>query len=430
MLAYSRAASKVISVALAVGSIASARTGIIDMNGDEYADIPLAKRASGWSCLPTMLGGPSSMAYSCIPLASGSQYSISEFLSWGNHLGTAFFPVRNSYPNTTSLAWAGGLNWQTIPVASVTNSSIKVENNNWDGNKSWNGTAKKIAGLFNGDQNTDILYVKLTDESATMAFGSSVARFTSAQLNLPAEMAADLRRSGAKWFVGDVTGDKLDDIVIVDSTVNMGYVGVAISQGGGNFSYRRSDAGQVQTNLGGTSVKNLCFFGDFDGDGKKDLAVMDSRDNSTMPIAYSNGEGGFTVVPSQVGAMNYYASLTGARSIVGDFNGDGVEDIALAGGAGWRSIPVAFGAGNRAFTVTNNAISGMTDLFGDVYGTLVVGDFNKDGKSDIAVVAATGSSIFVASSLGGGNFSHSAYNVPEFQTYAHGYGVFPVIEVR
>jgi hypothetical protein len=41
------------------------------------------------------------------------------------------------------------------------------------------------------------------------------------------------------------------------------------------------------------------------------------------------------------------------KVLVGDFNGDGRTDIALIGGTGWQSIPVAFSNGDGTFTVTN-----------------------------------------------------------------------------
>jgi hypothetical protein len=37
----------------------------------------------------------------------------------------------------------------------------------------------------------------------------------------------------------------------------------------------------------------------------------------------------------------------------GDFNGDGKADLALTGGAGWTTIPVAFSRGDGNFNVAN-----------------------------------------------------------------------------
>jgi hypothetical protein len=45
-----------------------------------------------------------------------------------------------------------------------------------------------------------------------------------------------------------------------------------------------------------------------------------------------------------------------AKPVSGDFNGDGRGDIALTGGTGWYTLPVGFSLGNGAFTVTNTIV--------------------------------------------------------------------------
>ena len=48
-----------------------------------------------------------------------------------------------------------------------------------------------------------------------------------------------------------------------------------------------------------------------------------------------------------------YAQQNGAKPVAGDFNKDGLADIALVGGVGWGSVPVAFSYGDGSFRVTN-----------------------------------------------------------------------------
>jgi len=48
-----------------------------------------------------------------------------------------------------------------------------------------------------------------------------------------------------------------------------------------------------------------------------------------------------------------HAATSGVRALVGDFNGDGRTDIALTGVADWASIPVAFSNGDGTFQVKN-----------------------------------------------------------------------------
>jgi hypothetical protein len=42
--------------------------------------------------------------------------------------------------------------------------------------------------------------------------------------------------------------------------------------------------------------------------------------------------------------------------LLGDFNWDGMTDIALVGGSGWKTLPVAFSNGDGGFRVTNEVV--------------------------------------------------------------------------
>ena len=42
--------------------------------------------------------------------------------------------------------------------------------------------------------------------------------------------------------------------------------------------------------------------------------------------------------------------------MVGDYDNDGLADIALTGGVGWNTLPVAFSNGDGTFHVTNEYI--------------------------------------------------------------------------
>src|ERR1043166_8139599 len=58
----------------------------------------------------------------------------------------------------------------------------------------------------------------------------------------------------------------------------------------------------------------------------------------TLPVAFSTGRSGmFHVYNEAVGDFGNWATLGGVARLVGDFDGDGSADIALAGGSGWIS---------------------------------------------------------------------------------------------
>ena len=65
------------------------------------------------------------------------------------------------------------------------------------------------------------------------------------------------------------------------------------------------------------------------------------------------------------------------RSVVGDFNGDGIPDILASGGQG---LWLFAGKGGGVF---NSGV--LTPIAGVYYYGLVAVDFNGDGKLDVAV---------------------------------------------
>jgi hypothetical protein len=113
------------------------------------------------------------------------------------------------------------------------------------------------------------------------------------------------------------------------------------------------------------------------------------------------------------------AALDVPHLLTGDFNGDGMTDLALTGVPGWDAIPVAFSTGGGQFNST--ALS--TPLFPELAATagvkVVTGDFNGDGKTDLALTGVPEwDSIPVAFSTGGGQFNSTALSTPLFPELA------------
>src|SRR5207302_291573 len=63
--------------------------------------------------------------------------------------------------------------------------------------------------------------------------------------------------------------------------------------------------------------------GDFNGDGKRDLAVA-NLDSNTVSVLLGNGDGTFRAAPTVVVGQSPFSMA------VGDFNGDGKPDLAVA----------------------------------------------------------------------------------------------------
>jgi hypothetical protein len=151
-------------------------------------------------------------------------------------------------------------------------------------------------------------------------------------------------------------------------------------------------AAPFPANSGGAST-----VGDFNGDGIQDIAVV-SGSASTVSILLGNGAGGF-------GAPTPFGTGTGtnpASVAVGDFNGDGKQDLATANfDSSNVSILLGDGAGN--FGAATNFAAGARAR------AVVVGDFNGDGRQDLAVANFNSANVAILLGNGAGSFASPTF---------------------
>ncbi len=145
-----------------------------------------------------------------------------------------------------------------------------------------------------------------------------------------------------------------------------------------------------------TAVAPGLVAGDFNGDGKLDLAGVTLNSTSEQTFL-GNGDGTFRLGgTTPIG----FASSSLVRA---DFNGDGKLDLAAVNQDD-GSVIVLGGIGDGTFAAIPNAFVG----FGAASGTLVAGDFNGDGKIDLAVPTYPLNEVRVAPGSGDGHFVTSA----------------------
>ncbi|HEV3437488.1 MAG TPA: VCBS repeat-containing protein, partial [Gemmata sp.] len=171
-------------------------------------------------------------------------------------------------------------------------------------------------------------------------------------------------------------GFGVDGLKLVDLTGNgtLDLVGfgsgkqffVALGNGDGTFQT------PIVTNVG-QSIQSMDV-GDLNGDGKPDLVLGIGR---SVAVFVNNG------TASVFGSPTYYfwsqqPNAVSSAIVIGDFNGDGKPDLAVADYTG-DAIQILLNQGNGTFgtpTQINNPIQSPT-------GSLLAGDFNNDGNLDL-----------------------------------------------
>ena len=110
--------------------------------------------------------------------------------------------------------------------------------------------------------------------------------------------------------------------------------------------------------------------GDFNGDGIQDLSVANGGSNNAS-VLLGNADGTFSA------AMYFDAGVAPSSVVVGDFNDDLIQDLAVAN-AGSNNVSLLLGNGDGTFQ------PGVNFDVGDGPSSVVVEDFNRDGRLDLA----------------------------------------------
>ena len=278
-----------------------------------------------------------------------------------------------------------------------------------------------VAGDFDGDGRDDVaLTGGASWTTIPIGFSDGTGSFKITNAQVPA-FPVWSRIAGARMLTGDVDGDGRDDLLLTGGA-GWGTIPVAFSNGDGTF--RISNVGVTAFPIWAASPNVQSVTGDFNGDGRTDLALTGGIGWSTVPVALSMGDGSFAVINAEVPAFPTWAQSPGARAVAGDFNGDRKSDIALTGPSGWTTIPIAFSLGSGAFSVTNHVVESFPAWAAVSGARTVVGDFNAEGGDDLLLTGPSGwTTLPMARSRGDGTFAVTNPSVPEFAGWASHSGV-------
>jgi hypothetical protein len=215
--------------------------------------------------------------------------------------------------------------------------------------------------------------------------------------------------------VGDFNGDGHLDLAVANSTagsVSMGTVSIVLGNGDGSFRPGESYAVGIQESDSSAGGQHASLaISDFNGDGRLDIAVANPgampHYKGTVSILLGNGDGTFQP------PLTFSAGFGPVAVAVGDFNGDGKQDLVTA------NLSYDIGRLNtyiweddvRVFLGNGDGTFQPGQAFGEAGNPVAVafGDFNGDGIPDLALAdqlqpQGVGSTVTILLGKGDGNF--------------------------
>jgi hypothetical protein len=186
--------------------------------------------------------------------------------------------------------------------------------------------------------------------------------------------------------VGDFNGDGKPDLAVTDD-VNKQVV-VYLNSGNGSFSSPITTTIQ----MGGLGAGAIVA-GDFNEDGKLDLIVGTVSGSQANIFLAGNGDGTFTQGQTLPGSFGFFSAA------VADINQDSHLDL-IAGGNGTLYVFLGDGHGNFTLQPFTNQ-QGPSNIFLGV----VAGDFNNDSKIDFLATAFSANNLRYFAGNGDGTFA-------------------------
>jgi hypothetical protein len=244
---------------------------------------------------------------------------------------------------------------------------------------------------INGDGNLDLI---ICAESITVMLGNGQGQFTTVSVTtVPYALFV---------AVGDFNLDGKPDLAVSTQA------GLVILPGNGDGTFGPPLPVPAGTDTGAVAV------GDFNHDGKPDLAVAIEH-SASLSILFGNGDGSFQP-PVSYGVGGYPSSV-----VVGPFSAAQSQDLAVANYGSpfqYGTVSVLLDDGTGTFQPAVDSLLGAAPQF------VAVGDFNADGKADLAVADLWSDAISILTGNGDGTFQAPlSYDVPR-QPYALVIGAF------
>ena len=216
---------------------------------------------------------------------------------------------------------------------------------------------------FNGDGHADVVAVpnNFSINEVIVLYGRGGTERFGPQTHFPVGGVAQT------ITVGDLNGDSKPDLAVTLDSFSQppGKVSILLNNGTGGFH-----PPNIVT-IQGSPFRTV--FGDVNNDGKVDIVAAISSFDGHIAVLLGDGAGGFSQAP---GSPFPVFSRNSSAVVVGDFNEDGKRDLAVP--ANISGVDILFGDGTGQFAAGVNTPLNAVSFF------LASGDFNADGHLDLA----------------------------------------------
>jgi hypothetical protein len=323
-----------------------------------------------------------------LPLAEAA--GTNDTLATAQIIGASAYQVSGTLPTVNSVAWyqftlvSGGQMTAAVGPTSAQGLATRL---------ALYGSARELLAQSDGDGGGESpvrieqylqagLYFLAV--SALAGTGSYVLTLTTKAGNQPGS-PLDVGWSPGAVATGDLYGNGWNDLVVANQSDVT--VSVLLNNGDGTFTVQ--DTPQVGQNPSAVALA------DVDGNGKQDLIVANAGD-WTVSVLRGSGDGTFQA------QHTFVVGSSPAAVALADANGDGKPDIVVAN-ADDNTVSVlrnttAPGASAPGFA------SQQTFATGSSPASVALGDFNEDGLADIAVANQGDGTVSVLLGNGDGTF--------------------------
>jgi hypothetical protein len=245
-------------------------------------------------------------------------------------------------------------------------------------------------GDFNGDGKTDVAFYY---SNGDFWFGLSDGQKLTWSRAVNVAGFGNLVDGGHAFYIADFNGDKKTDVLFYSTGDSNWWLGTS---SGTALSFALvGNTPNIGNVLDG---KHSVRVGDYDGNGKADVAVYSNADGS-WNIGLSNGT---ALTWSSAGATGGFGDLLdGAHAFYdGDFDGDGKADV-LFYYNGDQSLWLGHSTGTALTWSTLGDTKGFGNII-DLGHRVLAGDFNGDHKTDLLFYYAGDSNWWLGLSTGTG----------------------------